>query len=125
MTDVLDWTGIPGCNKAWNESIMVIDEDNWEGLSDKFKLCSSLNGTIQEDVSGFISMFIDDLAGLVQYHGIFAFDIIDVCRIMAAASMGDALDRLEVINNAMRYAGKTLCFDHTYEGWLRVCFHIP
>ena len=57
MTDVLDWTGIPGCNKAWNESIMVIDEDNWEGLSDKFKLCSSLNGTIQEDVSGFISMF--------------------------------------------------------------------
>ena len=69
MTNFLDWTGMTGCNKAWNESIMVIDEDNWEGLSDKFKLCSSLNGTIQEDISGFIGMFIDNLAGLVQYHG--------------------------------------------------------
>ena len=74
MTDVLDWTGIPGCNKAWNDAIttleeMVIDEENWEWLSEKLMLCSSLAGTILEDVRGFISMFIEDLAGLVQYHG--------------------------------------------------------
>ena len=62
MTDVLDWTGIPGCNKAWNDAIttleeMVIDEENWEWLSEKLKLCSSPNGTIQEDVREFISNF--------------------------------------------------------------------
>ena len=62
MTDVLDLTGISGCNKAWNDAIttleeMIIDEGNWEWLSEKLKLCSSLNGTIQEDVRGFNSNF--------------------------------------------------------------------
>ena len=74
VMDDLDWTGIPGCNAAWTDAIttleeMVMDEDDWEMISEKFKLCSSLNGTNQDDVSSFIETFIDDLSGLVQYHG--------------------------------------------------------
>ena len=53
----------------------------------------------------------------------YALDIFDVCRIMTAEGIGDALDRLDIINNVMRYAEKQLCFDHTYEGWLQVGFH--
>ena len=73
MTDVLDWTGIPGCNKAWNDAIttleeMVIDEENWEGLSEKFKLCSSLNGTIQEDVRGKKNRFTGALDCTTLVH---------------------------------------------------------
>ena len=72
--DSLEWTGIPGCNAAWTAALttveqMVTAEENWEGLSQKFKLCSSLDGTNLNDVRSFMELLIDNLAGVVQYNG--------------------------------------------------------
>merc|ERR1712227_135411 len=60
VMDALDWTEIPGCNNAWTEALttveeMVKSEENWEGLTEKFKLCSILEEVTEvnwgEDVS--------------------------------------------------------------------------
>ena len=72
--DSLEWTGIPGCNAAWTAALttveqMVTAEENWEGLSQKFKLCSSLDGANVNDVRSFMELLIDNLAGVVQYNG--------------------------------------------------------
>ena len=72
--DALDWTGIEGCNAAFNSALttvetMVTDDTTWSGLSDKFKLCSSLDGNNVNDVRSFMELLIDNLAGIVQYNG--------------------------------------------------------
>ena len=72
--DALDWTGIQGCNAAFQSALdtvetMVQDEANWPTLSQTFKLCSSLDGSNQMDVMSFLELLIDNLAGIVQYNG--------------------------------------------------------
>ena len=72
--DALDWTDIPGCNAAWTSALTTIEEmvkaeENWQGLTDKFKLCSLLNGEKVNDVRSMMELLIDNLAGVVQYNG--------------------------------------------------------
>lgn len=72
--DALDWTHIEGCNAAWNDALttveeMVTVEDTWPELTQKFKLCSPLDGFNPLDVSSFMELLIDNLAGIVQYNG--------------------------------------------------------
>ena len=72
--DALDWTGNTDCNPAFNAALtkveeMVTMEDQWAGLTEKFKLCSSLDGSNINDVRSFLELLIDNLAGVVQYNG--------------------------------------------------------
>ena len=72
--DALDWTGIQGCNAAFQSALetvetMVLEEANWPTLTETFKLCSSLDGNNVLDVRSFLELLIDNLAGIVQYNG--------------------------------------------------------
>ena len=72
--DALDWTGNTDCNPAFNAALtkveeMVTMEDQWTGLTEKFKLCSPLDGSNTNDVRSFLELLIDNLAGVVQYNG--------------------------------------------------------
>ena len=74
VMDALDWTGIQGCNAAFQSALetvetLVKDEANWPTLSETFKLCSSLDGNNLLDVRSFMELLIDNLAGIVQYNG--------------------------------------------------------
>ena len=74
VMDALEWTGISGCNDAFNTALttvetMVTSEENWPALSEKFKLCSGLDGSNVMDVRSFLELLIDNLAGIVQYNG--------------------------------------------------------
>ena len=77
VADALDTTG-PGCNVALTEALTTIEmmvemEDTWQDLSNKFKLCSSLDGFNTMDVRSFMELLIDNLAGIVQYNGRLVF----------------------------------------------------
>ena len=72
--DALDWTGNTDCNPAFNAALtkveeMVTMENQWAGLTEKFKLCSPLDGSNTNDVRSFLELLIDNLAGVVQYNG--------------------------------------------------------
>ena len=74
VMDALDWTGVAGCNDAFQSALttvesMVGEEDNWQTLTETFKLCSSLDGNNVLDVRSFLELLIDNLAGIVQYNG--------------------------------------------------------
>ena len=77
VADALDTTG-PGCNVAFTQALTTIEmmvemEDTWQDLSNKFKLCSTLDGFNTMDVRSFMELLIDNLAGIVQYNGRLVF----------------------------------------------------
>ena len=77
VADALDTTG-PGCNVALTQALTTIEmkvemEDTWQDLSNKFKLCSTLDGFNTMDVRSFMELLIDNLAGIVQYNGRLVF----------------------------------------------------
>ena len=77
VADSLDTTG-PGCNVALTQALTTIEmmvemEDTWQDLSNKFKLCSTLDGFNTMDVRSFMELLIDNLAGIVQYNGRLVF----------------------------------------------------
>ena len=77
VADALDTTG-PGCNVALTQALTTIEmmvemEDTWQDFSNKFKLCSTLDGFNTMDVRSFMELLIDNLAGIVQYNGRLVF----------------------------------------------------
>jgi len=123
VMDALDWTEIPGCNNAWTEALttveeMVKSEENWEGLTEKFKLCSILDGAKVNNVRSFMELLIDNLAGVVQYNGRYPVDMFEVCNVMTDEAQGEAIDRLAVINDMMLEMNGEECLDYTYESFL-------
>ena len=73
--DALDWTGNTDCNPAFNAALtkveeMVTMEDQWAGLTEKFKLCSPLDGSKTMDVKSLMDTLIGNLGGIVQYNGL-------------------------------------------------------
>ena len=72
--DVLEWTGIEGCNAAfqtslWTLETILMNESNWSKLSKTFKLCSSLDGNNMKDVGRFIERVVIHLMIVVQQNG--------------------------------------------------------
>jgi len=123
VMDALDWTGNTDCNPAWNAALtkveeMVTMEDQWAGLTEKFKLCSSLDGSNSNDVKSFLELLIDNLAGVVQYNGRYPVDMVEVCRVMTDETLGEPLDRLAVVNDMMLEMNGEECLDHTYATFL-------
>ena len=72
-------------------------------ISEPFKLCSTFDGTKQEDVANFIGTLVGIAAGAVQYdfnakgHGL--MDVTEVCETMTDERNGkSALERLAKLN---------------------------
>jgi len=123
VMDALDWTHIEGCNAAWNDALttveeMVTMEDTWPELTQKFKLCSPLDGFNPLDVSSFMELLIDNLAGIVQYNGRYPEDIFSICGVMTDDGIGAAIDRLAAVNDIMLEMNGIECLDHTYQTFL-------
>ena len=123
VADALDTTG-PGCNVALNQALTTVEmmvefEDTWEDLSNKFKLCSTLDGLNSMDVKSFMELLIDNLAGIVQYNGRYEEDIFSICAIMTDDSMSDPVDRLAAVNDIMLEMSGEECVDHTYQAFLQ------
>merc|ERR1719370_1886660 len=122
VADALDTTG-PGCNIALTEALTKIEmmvemEDTWLDLSNKFKLCSTLDGLNIMDVRSFMELLIDNLAGIVQYNGRYPEDIFSICAVMTDESLGDPVDRLAAVNEIMMEMSGEECVDHTYNTFL-------
>ena len=47
-------------------------------------------------------------------------DMFEVCNVMTDASLGEAVDRLAVINDMMLEMNGEECLDYTYESFLEV-----
>merc|ERR1712203_169438 len=92
--------------------------DTWEDLSNKFKLCSTLDGLNSMDVKSFMELLIDNLAGIVQYNGRYEEDIFSTCAIMTDESMGEPILRLAAVNDVMLSMGQDECLDHSYASYL-------
>jgi len=123
VADALDTTG-PGCNEALNQAITTVEmmvemEDTWEDLSNKFKLCSTLDGLNSMDVKSFMELLIDNLAGIVQYNGRYEEDIFSICAVMTDESLADPVDRLAAVNEIMLEMSGEECVDHTYQAFLQ------
>ena len=72
-------------------------------ISEPFKLCTSFDGTKQEDVANFIGTLVGIAMGAVQYdfnaksHGL--MDVTEVCETMTNKRNGkSALERLAKLN---------------------------
>merc|ERR1711936_1238285 len=123
VADALDTTG-PGCNIALTEALTTIEmmvemEDTWLDLSNKFKLCSTLDGLNSMDVRSFMELLIDNLAGIVQYNGRYPEDIFSICAVMTDETLGDPVDRLAAVNEIMLEMSGEECVDHTYDAFLQ------
>ena len=76
VMDSLDWTGIAGCNAAFQSALTSVEEvvatggqEEWDAAAATFKLCSALDGNNLNDVRSFMELLIDNLAAIVQYNG--------------------------------------------------------
>merc|ERR1719219_1841495 len=123
VADALDTTG-PGCNVALNQALTTVEmmvemEETWEDLSNKFKLCSTLDGLNSMDVKSFMELLIDNLAGIVQYNGRYEEDIFSICAVMTDESMSDPVDRLAAVNDIMLEMSGEECVEHTYQAFLQ------
>jgi len=122
VADALDTTG-PGCNEAFTDALMTVedligDADNWEDLSELFKLCEPLDGSNSMDVMSFMELLIDNLAGIVQYNGRYEEDIFSTCAIMTDESIGEPMNRLAAVNDVMLNMSQEDCADHSYASYL-------
>merc|ERR1712241_1247879 len=113
VADALDTTG-PGCNIALTEALTTVEElvgdaENWEDLSNLFKLCEPLDGSNPMDVMSFMELLIDNLAGIVQYNGRYEEDIFTTCATMTDESMGEPILRLAAVNDVMLSMGQDEC----------------
>jgi len=122
VADALDTTG-PGCNLAMTEAITAIevlieDQDKWEDLSSMFRLCETLDGSNNMDVTSFMENIIFSVAGVVQYNGHYEEDIFSICRIMTDESIGEPIKRLAAVNDVMLGSDEDLCMDTSYASWL-------
>merc|ERR1712179_17 len=122
VADALDTTG-PGCNLAMTAAITAIevlieDQDKWEDLSSMFRLCETLDGSNNMDVTSFMENIIFSVAGVVQYNGHYEEDIFSICRIMTDESIGEPIKRLAAVNDVMLGSDEDLCMDTSYASWL-------
>ena len=76
VMDSLDWTGIAGCNAAFQSALTSVEQvvatggqEEWDAAAATFKLCSALDGNNLNDVRSFMELLIDNLAAIVQYNG--------------------------------------------------------
>ena len=74
--DSLDWTGIAGCNAAFQSALTSVEQvvatggqEEWDAAAATFKLCSALDGNNLNDVRSFMELLIDNLAAIGQYNG--------------------------------------------------------
>ncbi|XP_043221434.1 putative serine protease K12H4.7 [Amphibalanus amphitrite] len=107
---------------------LLQDAAGWATLTDKFKLCSSLDGTNSNDVSNLMQNLADLWSGVVQYNeDNFGFrggsklaniTINTLCDIMNDAGTGSPLDRLVAINDLMMDAYEETCLDFSYDSMI-------
>lgn len=71
--EVVDTSLGPKCvsniRSAMNELEPLLDNENgWEILTKKFRLCDPLDGTNKDDVANFVSAVAGNFEGVVQYN---------------------------------------------------------
>jgi len=123
VANALATTG-PGCVEVISEALTAAEEllaagsAGWQELSTMFLTCKPLDGENQADVTSFIELLVDNLAGIVQYNGLLSMDINDVCDIMRDEGLGTPLQRFAELNSETLADNGEECLDHEYASFL-------
>nr|BAN20353.1 prolylcarboxypeptidase, putative [Riptortus pedestris] len=102
---------------------LLTDQSGGELLTKKFRLCSPLDVSNDNDVSNLAESLADNFAGIVQYNKdnritsdpASKITIDDVCNIMTNTKLGDPIDRYAEVNNLLLRVTNQTCLNYTYE----------
>lgn len=128
--EVVDTSLGPKCvsniRSAMNELEPLLDNENgWEILTKKFRLCDPLDGTNKDDVANFVSAVAGNFEGVVQYNkdnrkfeaGNITIDV--VCSTMTNVNGKSSIDRFAEVNSNLLDAYSQKCLDYKYENFIK------
>ncbi|XP_068247154.1 putative serine protease K12H4.7 [Palaemon carinicauda] len=116
------------CNEAIQQAtdeigMLLGRPTGWHLISDEFRLCTVLDGTIKEDVSNMHELLAENIEGVVQYNkdnrafeGVKDTNITInfVCDIMSSVELGTPVARYAAINSLLLDIHGRECFEHQY-----------
>lgn len=128
VRDSLATTG-EECNTAIKEAhrqlhTLLQDKTGWITITEKFRLCTPLDGINDQDVANLFSMLTENVEDVVQYNednrafeGVKGTNItIDVvCGIMTDKAGGVPVARYAALNSMILDVYDEECLDHTYD----------